>query len=165
MLSCSTWFSAPSFRMGGGHESRCVGRVYGADAAVRPYQPHRTHDLRSGSQDHHPSINSVQKTICCNSISNAPDDGRMYPKQVDLRIHSIKLPSCIKLAFHFISFIWSYPLNDQIVNFVIIPLFKYSRTARCLLIAYRSTLTAEFDMLHLLIPIQFYGLKTYSRYW
>jgi len=24
----------------------------------------------------HPSKNSVQKTICCNSISNAPDDGR-----------------------------------------------------------------------------------------
>jgi len=28
--------------------------------------PHRTHELRSGSQDHHPSTNSVQKTICCN---------------------------------------------------------------------------------------------------
>ena len=37
--------------------------------------------------DHHPSINSVQKTICCNSTSNAPDDGRMYPKHVQLRIH------------------------------------------------------------------------------
>jgi hypothetical protein len=43
--------------------------------------------LRSGSQDHHPSKNSVQKTICCNSISNAPDGGRMYPKHVELRIH------------------------------------------------------------------------------
>jgi len=49
--------------------------------------PHRTHDPRSGSQDHHPSTNSVQKTICCNSTSNAPDDGRMYPKYVELRIH------------------------------------------------------------------------------
>ena len=28
MLSCSIWFSAPSFW------SRCVGRVYGADGAV-----------------------------------------------------------------------------------------------------------------------------------
>ena len=55
MLSCSMWFSAPSFWMGGGLESRCVGRVYGADGAV-----HRTHDLRSGSQDHHPSKNLVQ---------------------------------------------------------------------------------------------------------
>ena len=57
MLNCSIWFSAPSF---------CV---------------------RSFSQDYHPSKNSVQKTICCNSTSNAPDDGRMYPKYVELRIH------------------------------------------------------------------------------
>jgi len=35
ILSCSTWFSAPSFWMGGGLESRCVGLVYGADGAVR----------------------------------------------------------------------------------------------------------------------------------
>jgi len=34
ILSCSVWFSAPSFWMGGGLESRCVGRVYGADVAV-----------------------------------------------------------------------------------------------------------------------------------
>jgi len=31
--------------------------------------------------------NSVQKTICCNSTSNAPDDGRMCPKHVELRMH------------------------------------------------------------------------------
>jgi len=35
MLSCSIWFSAPSFWMGGGLESRCIGRVCGADGAVR----------------------------------------------------------------------------------------------------------------------------------
>ena len=35
MLSCSIRFSAPSFWMGGGLESRCVGRVYDADSAVR----------------------------------------------------------------------------------------------------------------------------------
>ena len=35
ILSCSIWFSAPSFWMGAGLESRCVGRVYGADVAVR----------------------------------------------------------------------------------------------------------------------------------
>ena len=46
------------------------------------HHPQRTHDLRSGSQDHHPSKNSVQKTICCNSTSNTPDDGRMYPKHL-----------------------------------------------------------------------------------
>ena len=28
------------------------------------------------------------KTICCNSTSNAPDDRRMRPKHVELRIHS-----------------------------------------------------------------------------
>jgi len=94
MLSCSIWISAQSFWMGGRLESRCVGRVYGLDGAVpchwprtARHHPHRTHDLRRGSQDHNPSKNSVQKSICCNSTSNAPDDGRMYPKHVELRIH------------------------------------------------------------------------------
>ena len=72
--------------MGGGLESRCVGRVYGADGAVR-HHPHRTPDPRSGSQDHHPFKKTVQKTICYNSTSAAPHDGRMYPKHVELRIH------------------------------------------------------------------------------
>ena len=87
MLSCSIWFYEPSLWMSGsGLESRCVSRVYGADGVV--HHPHRTHNLRSGSQDHyHSSTNLVQKTICCNSTSNAPDDGRMYPKHVELRIH------------------------------------------------------------------------------
>jgi hypothetical protein len=84
MFSCSIWFSAPSFWIGGGLESRCVGRVYGADGAVR-HHPHRTHDLHNGSQDHQQSTNSVQITICCNLTSSAPDDGRMYPKHVELR--------------------------------------------------------------------------------
>jgi len=61
--------------------------VYGADGAV--HHPHRTHDLRSGSQDHHSSKNSVLKTICCNSTSNAPGYGRMYPKHVELRLHRL----------------------------------------------------------------------------
>jgi len=85
MLSCSIWFSAPSFWMGGGLESSCVGRVYGADGAWQ--RPHRTHDLRSCSQDHHSSKKSVHKTIRCNSTPNAPDDGRMCPKHVEIRIH------------------------------------------------------------------------------
>ena len=42
-LSCSKWFSAPSFWMGGGLESRCVGRVC----------------VRMLPCDHHPSKNSV----------------------------------------------------------------------------------------------------------
>jgi len=78
--------SAPSFWVGGGLERRCVGRVYGADGAAR-HHTHRTHDLRSGSQDHHPSENSVQKTIRCNSTFNGPDDGCMHRKHVELRLH------------------------------------------------------------------------------
>jgi len=31
--------------MGGGLDSRCVGRVYGADVAVRQHHPHRTQRL------------------------------------------------------------------------------------------------------------------------
>ena len=54
MLSSSIRFSAPSFWMGDGLESRCVGRVCGKDGVVR-HHPHRTHDLRSGSQDRHSS--------------------------------------------------------------------------------------------------------------
>jgi len=37
MLSCGVWFSAPNFWMGGGLESPCIGRVYGADGAVRVF--------------------------------------------------------------------------------------------------------------------------------
>ena len=91
MLRCSIWLSAPSFWVGGGPENRCVGRVCGADVAVhdtiRIHAYTHTHDTCSGSQDHKSSKNSVQETICCNSTSNAPDDGRMYPKHVELRVH------------------------------------------------------------------------------
>jgi len=52
--------------MGGGLESCCVGCVYGADGAVRL----------------HGTIRTNRK-----STSNAPDDGRIYPKHVELRIH------------------------------------------------------------------------------
>jgi len=53
MLSCSIWFYAPSFWMGGGLESRCVGRVYGADGALRlaRHHPHRKHGRRNGKTD------------------------------------------------------------------------------------------------------------------
>ena len=100
MLSCSIWFSAPSFWMGGGPESRCVDRVCGADGFV--HHPHRTNDLRSSSQEDHPSKNSVQKTICRNSTSNAPDDWHMYPKYVDLRIH--KKNYLVASSWHFTVF-------------------------------------------------------------
>jgi len=78
MLSCSIWFSAPSFWTGGGLESRCVGRVCGADGAMH------TAALKTTT---HPKTRSVQKTIRCNSTFNAPDDGHMRPKHVELRIY------------------------------------------------------------------------------
>ena len=89
MLSCSIWFSAPNFWMGGGLDSRCVGRVYGAAGAV-----HTTYAAALKTTTHL----QTRKTICCNLTSSAPDDGRMYPKHVELRKHC-----CIKMVFHFIS--------------------------------------------------------------
>jgi len=59
MLSCSIWFSAPSFWMGGGLESRYVGRVYGADSAAW-HHPHRKHDLpiqNLGAENHMLQLN------------------------------------------------------------------------------------------------------------
>jgi len=41
MLSCSVWFSAPNLWMGGGLESRCVGRVCSAYCAI--HTAHTTH--------------------------------------------------------------------------------------------------------------------------
>jgi len=92
MLSCSKWFSAPSFWKGGGLESRCVDRVYGVDGDVAAdgaaqHHLHRTHKLCSSSQHHRPSKNMVQKTVCCNSTSNDRDDGHMYLKHIELRKH------------------------------------------------------------------------------
>jgi len=58
MLSCSIWFSAPSLWMGGGVESRCVGRVYSAVGAVR-HCPHCRHDLRNVNNSHRMHVNQV----------------------------------------------------------------------------------------------------------
>ena len=52
MLRCSIWFPVPSFWIGGGLESGCV--RCGWCRVVARHHPHRTHDLRSGSEDHHP---------------------------------------------------------------------------------------------------------------
>jgi len=68
--------------MGGGLESRCVGRVCGAVAASAPHTRPKQRLSRPP-----PIQNSAQKTICCNTTSNGPDDGRMHPKNVELKIH------------------------------------------------------------------------------
>jgi len=77
MLSCSLWFSAPIF-----FGYVVVLRGWCRTAPPAPYT--RPAHLLSRPP---PIQNSVQKTISCNSTSNAPDDGRMYPKHVELRIH------------------------------------------------------------------------------
>ena len=69
--------------MGGGPDSRCVGRVYSVDGVDS-----RVYGVEDAVESHGTILkNSVQKTICCNSTSNAPDDGRIYLKHVELRIH------------------------------------------------------------------------------
>jgi len=57
MLSCSIWFSAPSFWMGGDLESRCVVRVCGADGAV-----HGT--IRTVSAQVDTSLHFIRKMYC-----------------------------------------------------------------------------------------------------
>jgi len=57
--------------MGGGPDSHGIGRVYGLDGAVRL-----------------PPIYKLgAEPICCNLTSSAPDDRRIRPKYVELRIH------------------------------------------------------------------------------
>jgi len=48
------------------------------------------------------SFFTVQKTICCNSTSNAPDDG-VLPETCRAKNTLVKLRCCIKLAFQVIS--------------------------------------------------------------
>jgi len=59
--------------------------MYGADGTVSHGTISTVHTTYAAAL--HPSKNSVRKTMCCNSTSNAPDDGRMRPKRVELRIH------------------------------------------------------------------------------
>jgi hypothetical protein len=86
MLSCSIWFSASSFWMGGGFENHCVGRVYGADGAVRHGTIHTLHTTHVAAL----KTTTHPKTRCRKPYAakfDAPDDGRMYPKHVELRTH------------------------------------------------------------------------------
>jgi hypothetical protein len=86
------------------------------------HHPNRTHDLRSCSQDHHPSTNSVQKTICCNLTSSAPDDGRMRPKHVELRklqlitlLHQVGISLYLVMKMHSqtnLKFSYKFPISN-----------------------------------------------------
>ena len=81
MLSCCIWFSAPSFWMSGGLESRCVGRV--SHGTIRT--AHTTFAATLNTTTHRKT--RCRKPYAATQTSNAPDDGRMYPKHAELRIH------------------------------------------------------------------------------
>ena len=101
--------------------------------------PCGAHVARSGSQAHHPSKNSVQKTICCNSTSNAPDDGRTYPKHFELRIHQYNY--VVASSWHFTLFheedarsnnhqkelrrTLKHEINFKILNLLLLDLFVF----------------------------------------
>ena len=84
MLSCSIWFSAPSFWMGGGLESRCVGRVCGVDGAV-----------------HHPKTRCRKPYAATQHLMLLMMD--YVPETCRAKNTLIKLPCCINLAFDIIS--------------------------------------------------------------
>jgi len=80
MLSCSVWFSASSFWMGGGLERRSCVQCGWCRAR---HHPHLTQWLSRPPpiQKLGPEIHMLQST------SNAPDNGSMHPKHVELRVH------------------------------------------------------------------------------
>ena len=77
MLSCSIWFSAPSFWMGGGLESCCVGRVYGVDGAVHSTirTVHTTYDLGPTQ----PPVKWVPWGRGCRGVWLTPDPSTQTP--------------------------------------------------------------------------------------
>jgi len=100
ILSSSIWFSAPSFWIGGGLESRCVGRVRGADGAV----PHGT--IRTAHRTYAATLKTTTypKTRCRKPYAATQHlMGRTYPGTCRAKNTLIKLPCCIKLAFQVIS--------------------------------------------------------------
>ena len=82
ILSCSIWFSAPRFWMSGGLESRFVSRVYGADVAVR-------------------MVVCTVRMVTCDSWCSWW--WAYVHETCRAKNTSIKLPCCIKLAFHIVS--------------------------------------------------------------
>ena len=99
LLSCSIWFSAPSFWMGGGLESRCVGHACGADGTAHGTirTAHMTYAAALKTTTHPKT--RCRKPNAVTRTSNAPDDGRMYPKHVELRIHQQNDP--VASSWHF----------------------------------------------------------------
>ena len=102
MLSCSIWFSAPSFWMGGGLERPCAGRVCGADGAVHGNirTLHTTHSAALKTTTH-------PKTGCRKPYAATQHLMLLIigyvPETCRTKNTSIKLPFYIKLTFHIIS--------------------------------------------------------------
>jgi len=73
--------------MGGGLESRCIGRVCGVDGAM-PHDNHTAHTTYATAlkTSTHPKTR-CRKSYVATQHPVPPDDGRMYPKHVKLRIH------------------------------------------------------------------------------
>ena len=103
MLCCSIWFSAPSLWMGGGIESRCLGRVYGAYGALRRHNIRTVHTTYAAvlKTTTHP------KTRCRNHMLQLNIHCSWWwayvPETCRAKNTLIKLPCCIKLAFQVIS--------------------------------------------------------------
>jgi len=101
ILCCTIWFSASNFWMGGGLDSRCVGRVYCADGAMHGNfrTTHTTHAAARKTTTH-------PKTWC-----RKPYAAKQHPMPVMMGVSEtcrakntlIKLLCCIKLAFQVIS--------------------------------------------------------------
>jgi hypothetical protein len=81
----------------------------GADGAMRVarHHPHRTHDLRSGSQDHHPSTNWMQKTICCNFNiycswwwAYTPETCRAKETSINTLLHQVGISLYFMMKMH-----------------------------------------------------------------
>jgi len=116
MLSCSIWFFAPSFWMGGGLESRCVGHVYGANGRTAPSALHTRPMQRLsrpppiqklGAQNH-----MLQLNIWCSWW------WAYIPKTCRAKDISIKLSCCIKLAFHIISRNYKFYYHVEKLTFI-----------------------------------------------
>ena len=93
---------------------------------------------------------TVQKTICCNTNANAPDDGRMYPKHFWAKNSLIKLGCCIKLAFQIISWGKCTVKQPSTLHVYLPNLFRFA-AKRCEKIKYWNS--REFDVLRIFINI------------
>jgi hypothetical protein len=90
--------------MGGGLESCCVGRVYGADGAVRLHGTIRTvHTTYTAAlkTTTHPKTRRRKPYAATQHLMLLMMD--VFTETCRAKNTSIKLPSFIKMAFHFIS--------------------------------------------------------------